>query len=168
MPSTTDSNTGTGDHGNCCAEMDIWEANSMSYATTAHPCSNLGTYMCEGDDCGGTYSSDRYAGTCDPDGCDFNPYRLGNTTFYGPGSNFTINTDDPITVVTQFITSDGTTSGTLSAIKRFFVQNGVTIAQADADTSGVTGNEITESFCDAQKTAFDTPTSLTTTVACPR
>lgn len=131
--------------------MDIWEANSISYATTAHPCSTLGQTMCDGDDCGGTYSTDRYAGICDPDGCDFNPYRLGNTTFYGPGSDFTVNTDSTFTVVTQFVTGS---SGTLSSINRFFVQNGVVISQATSDTTGVSGNSITETFCEAEKTAF--------------
>jgi cellulose 1,4-beta-cellobiosidase len=153
-PSSTDPNTGVGGHGNCCAEMDIWEANSISYATTAHPCSSLGQTLCDGDDCGGTYSADRYAGICDPDGCDFNPFRLGNTSFYGPGSEFTINTDDAITVVTQFITEDGSTTGTLSAIKRIFVQNGNVIAQANSDTTGVSGNEITTTYCEAENTAF--------------
>lgn len=139
--------------------MDIWEANSISYATTAHTCSSLGPILCEGDDCGGTYSGAtyRYDGPCDPDGCDYNPYRLGNTTFYGPGSDFTINTDDTITVVTQFITSYGTSSGTLTAIKRFFVQNGEVISQASSDTSGITGNEITADYCEAEKAVFGGP-----------
>jgi cellulose 1,4-beta-cellobiosidase len=151
VPSTVDSNTGIGDHGSCCPEMDVWEANSISYATTAHPCSTLGQTMCEADDCGGTYSTNRYAGVCDPDGCDFNPYRLGNTTFYGPGSNFAVNTESAFTVVTQFVTGS---SGTLSSINRIFVQNGNVIAQASSDVSGVTGNSITQSFCSAEKTAF--------------
>lgn len=62
--------------------MDIWEANQISTAYTPHPCGTVGQERCEGDDCGGTFATDRYAGTCDPDGCDFNSYRQGNTTFY--------------------------------------------------------------------------------------
>jgi len=61
--------------------------------------------MCTGDACGGTYSSSRYGGTTDPDGCDFNPYRMGNTTFYGP--SMTVDTTSKFTVVTQFLTDDG-------------------------------------------------------------
>jgi cellulose 1,4-beta-cellobiosidase len=57
--------------------MDIFESNKISTAYTAHPCTTIGQTRCDGDDCGGTYSSDRYAGECDPDGCDFNSYRLG-------------------------------------------------------------------------------------------
>jgi cellulose 1,4-beta-cellobiosidase len=132
--------------------MDIWEANSISTAVTPHPCDTASQTMCEGDGCGGTYSSDRYGGTCDPDGCDFNPYRMGNTTFFGPGK--TVDTNSKMTVVTQFITSDGTATGSLSEIKRIYVQNGKVIANSASDVSGVTGNSITSDFCTAQKTAF--------------
>lgn len=57
--------------------------------------------MCIGDACGGTYSGDgnRYSGECDPDGCDFNSYRQGNTNFYGPGK--TVNTNSVFTVGKQ-------------------------------------------------------------------
>jgi hypothetical protein len=86
--------------------MDIWEANSISTALTPHPCESASQTMCEGDKCGGTYSDSRYAGTCDPDGCDFNPYRMGNESFYGPDK--IVDTNSKMTVVTQFITSDNT------------------------------------------------------------
>lgn len=132
--------------------MDIWEANSISTALTPHPCDTAGQTMCETDGCGGTYSSDRYAGTCDPDGCDFNPYRMGNESFFGPGK--TVDSSSKMTVVTQFITSDGTATGTLQEIKRIYVQNGNVIANSASDVSGVTGNSITSDFCTAQKTAF--------------
>jgi len=152
-PSTNDANAGVGGHGSCCAEMDVWEANSISTAYTPHPCDTASQTECDADACGGTYSSERYAGTCDPDGCDFNSYRMGNTSFYGPG--LTVDTKSVFTVVTQFITSDGTDSGTLSEIKRFYVQGGKTIPNSASDISGVTGNSITTSLCDAQKTAFN-------------
>lgn len=134
--------------------MDVWEANSISNAVTPHPCSTPGQSMCNGDNCGGTYSTNRYAGVCDPDGCDFNPYRMGNKTFYGPSSSNVVDTTHPFTVVTQFVTSDGTSSGTLTAINRFYVQGGTVFPQPSSDISGVTGNQITTNFCDAQKTAF--------------
>ena len=105
--------------GTCCAEMDIWEANSISTAYTPHPCVNPAQHSCLGDACGGTYSSDRYAGDCDPDGCDFNSYRQGNTSFYGKG--LTIDTSKKITIVTQFIKGS---DGVLSEIKRFYTQGG--------------------------------------------
>ncbi|KAJ5227633.1 uncharacterized protein N7469_007639 [Penicillium citrinum] len=151
-PSDNDANSGVGNYGSCCAEMDIWEANSISTAFTPHPCDTPTQTKCEKDTCGGTYSSDRYSGTCDPDGCDFNPYRMGDTSFYGPGK--TVDTKSPFTVVTQFITDTGTSSGTLTEIKRLYVQNGNVISQSNSKVSGVSGNSITSDFCSAQKKVF--------------
>ncbi|GES61459.1 cellobiohydrolase celD [Aspergillus terreus] len=147
-PSENDKNAGVGGHGSCCPELDIWEANSISSAFTPHPCDDLEQTMCNGDDCGGTYSETRYAGTCDPDGCDFNAYRMGNTSYYGPDK--IVDTNSVMTVVTQFV-GDG---GSLSEIKRLYVQNGKVIANAQSNVDGVTGNSITSDFCTAQKTAF--------------
>jgi len=148
-PSSNDANAGVGGHGSCCAEMDLWEANSVSAAVTPHSCTNTAQHECNGDSCGGTYSSNRYAGDCDPDGCDFNSYRMGNTSFYGKGK--TIDTSSKFTVVTQFLAS----GGTLSEIRRFYVQNGKTFANSKSNIAGVTGNSLTPAFCDAQKVAFN-------------
>lgn len=109
--------------------------------------------MCLGNACGGTYSTDRYGGTCDPDGCDFNSYRQGDHTFYGPG--MTVDTNSVFTVVTQFLTTDGTSSGTLNEIKRFYVQNGVVIPNSQSTIPGITGNSITETYCKASKSVFN-------------
>lgn len=129
--------------------MDIWEANSISTAFTPHTCKTSSYHSCEGDDCGGTYSSTRYAGDCDPDGCDFNPFRQGNESFFGPGG--VVDTGSKMTVVTQFVEE----SGTLSAIKRFYVQNGKVIANSESNIEGNAGyNSVTEEFCTSQKTAF--------------
>ncbi|GAP83010.1 putative exoglucanase 1 [Rosellinia necatrix] len=147
-PSSNDANAGVGNLGACCAEMDIWEANKVSTAYTPHPCKNSAYHSCTGDSCGGTYSADRYAGDCDPDGCDFNSYRQGNKNFYGAG--LTIDTTKKITVVTQFIQS----GGALSEIKRFYVQNGKVIPNSESTISGTSGNSITSQFCSAQKVAF--------------
>jgi cellulose 1,4-beta-cellobiosidase len=130
--------------------MDIWEANKISTAYTPHPCTNSAQHSCTGNACGGTYSTDRYSGDCDPDGCDFNSYRQGNTTFYGPGSGYVVDTTQKMTVVTQFLTS----GGQLSEIKRFYVQNGRVIPNSESTIAGVTGNSITTSYCTAQKAAF--------------
>ncbi|EIN04795.1 hypothetical protein PUNSTDRAFT_55356, partial [Punctularia strigosozonata HHB-11173 SS5] len=139
----TSANSGTGSIGACCSEMDIWEANSISEAVTPHPCTGTGITACTGSTC---------TSTCDQAGCDFNSYRMGNTTFYGPG--MTVDTTKPITVVTQFLTSDNTTTGSLSEIRRFYVQNGVVIPNSQSTIAGVSGNSITDSWCAAQKTAF--------------
>ncbi|KAJ4390117.1 hypothetical protein N0V93_007590 [Gnomoniopsis smithogilvyi] len=157
VSSTNNANTGVGDHGSCCPEMDVWEANSISSAFTAHPCTSIEPVVCDGDACGGTYSgtANRYSGECDPDGCDFNSYRQGDTSFYGPG--LTVDTDSVFTVVTQFIE----TSGVLSEIKRFYVQDGVVIDNSESTVAGVTGyDSITTAYCDAQKAAFGDETDF--------
>lgn len=77
---------------------------------------------------------------------------MGNTSFLGPGK--TIDTTKKITVVTQFITSDGTASGDLTEIRRLYVQNGVVYANSASDVAGVSGNSITAAYCKAQKSVF--------------
>jgi cellulose 1,4-beta-cellobiosidase len=115
----------------------------------SHPCSVSGPTRCTGTDCG---IGDRYASLCDADGCDFNSYRMGDTEFYGPGK--TLDTNKVMTVVTQFISTDGTANGDLKEIKRFYVQGGKTFANSDSKVEGVPGNSLTTDFCAAQKTAF--------------
>lgn len=83
---------------------------------------------------------------CDTGGCDFNSYRMGNTTFYGHNQLDIINTNKPITVVTQFITADGTDTGNLIEIKRKYIQDGVEFENSASTIPGVTGNSITDAF----------------------
>ena len=125
--SDNDANAGTGKYGSCCVEMDIWESNSVATAYTPHTCDTVGNVRCEGTPCGDNASGERYDGLCDKDGCDFNSWRLGDQTFFGPGSNFAVNSEKPMTVVTQFITNDGTDNGDLVEIRRIYVQDGKVI-----------------------------------------
>jgi cellulose 1,4-beta-cellobiosidase len=113
-PKDKSENMGIGPWGACCNEMDIWESNKMSTAYTPHPCSKPGLYRCEGTECGDNDKGERYKGVCDKDGCDINPYRMGNLTFYGPGPEFTVDTTKPMIVVTQFLTADCTDDGPMS------------------------------------------------------
>ncbi|OLN87954.1 putative exoglucanase type C [Colletotrichum chlorophyti] len=149
--SSGDPNGGVGQLGACCAEMDIWEANNIATAFTPHPCLNNAYHSCEGDKCGGTYSAERYAGDCDPDGCDFNSYRQGNKLYYGPGPQFALDTTKKLTVVTQFLKGS---NGLLSEIKRFYVQNNQVIANSESTIAGNPGNSLTQSFCNDQKRVF--------------
>jgi len=156
--------SGTGMYGTCCVEMDIWEANSISTAYTPHSCTVQGQTRCNGTECG--EGSQRDDGYCDKDGCDFNSYRMGDTTFFGP--SMTVDTTQPFTVVTQFITQDGSDTGTLSEIRRFYVQNGKTIPNSYTKLSSMGAyNSISEDFCVAQKQVtgdpdvFDTKGGLT-------
>jgi cellulose 1,4-beta-cellobiosidase len=150
-PDSNDPNSGKGHYGTCCTEMDIWESNKMAAAYTPHVCTVQGQTRCEGTQCGD--GTDRYAGVCDKDGCDFNSYRQGNTTFLGTG--MVVDTSKPFTVVTQFITTDGTDNGDLSEIKRFYVQNGVVIPNSATKFNGIKPyDSITDQYCNDQKTLF--------------
>jgi len=141
-----------GTYGACCTEMDIWEANRLATSITAHPCSTVGLHRCEGINCGDGDKHQYYQGLCDKDGCEFNPYRMGNHTLYGPQQ--AVDTDKQITVVTQFLTEDGTDSGELSEIRRFYIQNGSVIENSKSSIAGIKGDSITAPLCTAQKSAF--------------
>merc|ERR1719232_862297 len=131
------------------------EANSMATAYTPHACSIEGLFKCEGIDCGDNDKGERYDGVCDKDGCDINPYRMGNLNFYGRGPEYTVNTLKPMTVVTQFLTTDGTDSGDLSEIRRFYVQDGEIIHSPPSTILGADDSDsITDGFCDAKKDLF--------------
>jgi len=56
-----------------------------------------------------------------------------------------------MTVVTQFLKGS---DGTISEIKRFYVQNGKVIPNSESTIDGNPGNSLTPEFCRAQKTAF--------------
>ncbi|KAI0339392.1 cellulase [Trametopsis cervina] len=149
--SASDPNAGAGNYGTCCAEMDIWEANNAAAAYTPHPCSTTGQTRCSGTDCGD--DSQRYSGLCDKDGCDFNSYRMGNKNFLGKSK--TVDTSRKFTVVTQFITSDGTSNGDLTEIRRLYVQDGKVIQNSAVNIPGMDPvNSVTDKFCAQQKTAF--------------
>lgn len=141
-------NSGSGSFGSCCAEMDLWEANSMSTAFTPHPSAKEGLYICNGDSECGAQDGDRYIAPTDRDGCDINPYRLGNTDFYGPGSSYAVDTTKPFTVVTQFHAP----SGVLEDIVQFYVQDGKRIDHQRY--AGLPGTSETSEFCSAQKALF--------------
>jgi cellulose 1,4-beta-cellobiosidase len=141
-------NSGTGSIGSCCAEMDLWEANTMATAFTAHPSTKEGLFICNGDSECGAQDGDRYIAPTDRDGCDINSYRLGNKDFYGPGSSYAVDTTKKFTVVTQFHAPNGV----LENIVQFYVQDGKRIDHQSY--SGLPGTSETSEFCQAQKTMF--------------
>merc|ERR1711981_1329593 len=146
-PSETDPNAGTGKYGSCCTEIDIWEANKISSAYTMHACSEGVQQRCSGTDCGDN-GPDRFKGLCDKNGCDIQSYRLGNTKFFGPGSDFQVDSTKPITVTTQFITNDNTDTGNLVEVKQFYTQNGKTIEHPSYTVNGNKHDRLTEEFCE--------------------
>jgi cellulose 1,4-beta-cellobiosidase len=141
-------------YGTCCTEMDLWESNAFAQALTPHVCTTQGLHRCSGEECGDDDKGQREDGVCDKDGCDLNPFRMGNHTFYGQGGGFAIDTTQPFTVVTQFVTSDGSDAGTLSAIRRFYRQNGKVIPTPTVTVGGSKYDSITDTFCAAQKKEF--------------
>lgn len=126
----------TDSQGACCNEMDIWEANANATALTPHPC--------EGD-------------TCDKSGCGFNPYAMGDQTYYGNG--MTVDTLQPFSVITQFYTSDNTTTGDLVEIRRLYIQNGQIIQNA-ASSTGL--DSITADWCTSSDSSAASLGGLTT------
>jgi len=158
MPNPHDKNSGSGRYGTCCTEMDIWEANSRATAYTAHPCTVKGQTRCgNGTDCNCGDGGARYQGVCDKDGCDFNSWRMGNQTFMGMGSGFTVDTTKIMTVVTQFITSNGQDDGDLTEIRRLYVQNGKVIPNSVATNLGQNFNSLSDGMCKTQKGVFGDP-----------
>ncbi|KLU82461.1 cellulose 1,4-beta-cellobiosidase [Magnaporthiopsis poae ATCC 64411] len=145
-PSDSDANAGVGKLGACCAEIDIWESNSQAFAFTPHPCENNNYHVCEDKNCGGTYSEDRFAGGCDANGCDFNPYRMGNPDFYGPGK--TIDTKKKFTVISRFEPGRQ---------YQILMQDGRSYEVPGAKFDGIPGENahITPEFCEAQFRVFD-------------
>ncbi|RFU35774.1 hypothetical protein B7463_g565, partial [Scytalidium lignicola] len=126
----------TNGQGYCCNEMDIWEANANATALTPHPC--------EGN-------------TCDPSGCGFNPYAMGAHSYYG--NNGVVNTLEPFTVITQFYTNDNTSTGTLTEIRRLYIQDGQVIQNA-VSSSGL--DSITASWCSSSDSTAASLGGLTT------
>lgn len=126
--------------------MDLWEANSAANAFTPHPCNTTGVYACSEPLCG---NANRYSGVCDKDGCDYNPYRNGAPSFYGPG--LTVDTTRKFSVITQFIAPNGT----LSEIRRVYVQDGKVILNAKTEIKGVKETGVmSDGYCTEQKKAF--------------
>lgn len=150
-PNTADpyNNSGEGDMGACCAEMDIWEANMVATAFTPHPAEKAGLNVCIGDEECGRQDGDRFISPTDRDGCDVNAYRMGDKTFYGPGPEFQVNTQQPFKVVTRFHAPEGVLTG----IEQLYVQNGQEIHHPNHAALGNTNIETDES-CAAQKEAF--------------
>lgn len=167
VPSKTDVNSGAGKYGSCCTEFDIWEANSMGQAYTAHACNVSEPTRCTGVACGdndptpGGSGGHRFDGLCDKNGCDFQTHRLGNTSFWGAGSDFLIDTTKTLRSVTQFITHDGTDTGELTEIRRFYRQGDKVIHTPAIDVGGKGKfDSLTKEYCEAEVGLFKDKTNF--------
>merc|ERR1712032_559937 len=65
-----------------------------------------------------------------------------------------------ITVVTQFITEDGTDTGALKEIRRHYVQDGKKIETPDLNVGSKTFNSISTEFCEAEVGLFKDHTNF--------
>jgi len=139
--------------------MDIWEANSMSTAYTAHSCTVASHKRCDGTDCGDN-PDHRFDGICDKNGCDMQTFRLGKKDFFGRASSFTVDTSQKVTVVTQFITDDGTDSGNLKEIRRHYRQNGKLIQTPNLTVGSGSFDSITKEYCEAEVGLFKDKTNF--------
>ena len=66
----------------------------------------------------------------------------------------TVDTSRPFTVITQFLSSDNTSTGSLSTIRRLYVQDGKVIQNAAIKTPQITNDgSITQNFCSARNSS---------------
>jgi hypothetical protein len=93
-----------------CDELDIWEANSLTNVYTTHPCLN---------------------DQCDPYTAVVSTLTLAGTNIFMVVDRVTMQVDSTqrFTVVTRFVTVDGTDNGNLKEIQRFYIQKDRTIQQ---------------------------------------
>ncbi|KAJ6524001.1 cellulose 1,4-beta-cellobiosidase precursor [Mycena capillaripes] len=131
--------------GACCNEFRLWQGSAVSETMVAHPCVSSGLTTCT-------------AASCDVTGCEFNPFREGNRTFYGGGPTFSLDTSRSFTVVTQFITSSNSPTGALSSIRRLYIQDGTILPNPTSMIPGISPtNEFTDEHCNEQKPVFEEP-----------
>jgi cellulose 1,4-beta-cellobiosidase len=146
QPSLQDEFQGAGYQGSCCAEMDVFNSNAHSYSLTSKPCEQVDYQVCEGDWCNYQSSGQSILPVqCDNVGCGYNPYRLGQTDFYGKGK--TVDTKKPFTVVTQFRPS---------GVTQYFIQDGKRIetpGPSYPDFPEQSG--LNEDYCQALPYAFN-------------
>ncbi|KAJ7843170.1 glycoside hydrolase [Mycena leptocephala] len=135
--------------GACCNEFRIWHGNAVSQTMVAHPCLSPGLSTCIAKSAGGQCVNT----DCDLTGCEFNPFREASPGFYGVGPAFRLDTSRKFTVRTQFITNSST--GALSSIRRFHIQNGTILQTPISHFTGMT--EFSDRNCNEQKVVFEEP-----------
>lgn len=79
----------------------------------------------------------------------------GSIVKAGAGVGFAVDTTKPFTVVTQFVTADGTDAGALVEIRRSFVQGGVHIPSPPAQNiPGSNASSVTDAMCKLKAVAY--------------
>lgn len=88
----------------------------------------------------------------------------GKHNFYGPYDK--VNTLKPFTVITQFVTSDGTASGTLQEIRRMYKQGNKLIMNPSVTFQDGTINSVNDPYCDATADLFTARGGLQESKSC--
>jgi len=148
------------------------EANVAAEQTTPHPALKEGLFQCNGTDCLNTNmggltdewgwcviisssfpkSHERLKANKWQRNSGFNSYK-GSPDFYAPGG--VVDTSQPFEVVTQFLTTDNSSSGTLNEIRRIYVQNGKVIANNRIPYgNNMTTDSINPAYCNATAATF--------------
>jgi len=82
-----------------------------------------------------------------------NSYQLGDREFWGKGKE--VDSSKPVTLVTQFLTSDNTDTGDLVEIRRLYIQDGQVIKNVRAKNVPGQPDSITDEMCDSVAEAFN-------------
>eukprot|EP00419_Tripos_fusus_P009260 CAMPEP_0172663834 /NCGR_PEP_ID=MMETSP1074-20121228/6189_1 /TAXON_ID=2916 /ORGANISM="Ceratium fusus, Strain PA161109" /LENGTH=584 /DNA_ID=CAMNT_0013479891 /DNA_START=157 /DNA_END=1911 /DNA_ORIENTATION=+ len=136
-----------GRYGHCCSELRLWRANAQEADLSMHPCSVHSAARCEGGACANATSW----GLCEGEGgCKLPAEGRSGDDLFGDGG--LVDTTRPFTVVTRFLTEDGSDNGHLSAIQRLFVQDGRVIGGQGADQLSASP-VVTEAYCKDQVAA---------------
>jgi len=88
-----------------------------------------------------------------------NSYQLGDREFFGMGKK--VDSSKPVTLVTQFLTSDNTDTGDLVEIRRLYIQDGQVIENVQAKNVPGQPDSITDKMCDDTVEAFNDTKSYT-------
>ncbi|KAK4044106.1 glycoside hydrolase [Parachaetomium inaequale] len=149
IPSETDPFSGKGLYGACCPQFSVWNSNAHSFEMSSHVCppDRAGPTVCGYEECDnyGPYGGqNHWRGQCDRWGCSYNPYRMGNTAFYGKGK--TVDTGRKFTVVTQW---------SETKVTQFFIQDGQKIELPAPVVEGLPKEAgLSADMCSKQRAVF--------------
>jgi cellulose 1,4-beta-cellobiosidase len=144
VPDSYDPFGGEGYYGSCCPEFDVLNSNAYSYFMSAKPCRFAEYRVCDKSWCD-KESDDTRVYYCDKLGCEYQPYKLGFTDFYGRGK--TVDTTKNYTIVTRFEDDQ---------ITQFFIQDGKKIEVPYPTTDDLPNKSgISADYCKAKQVLFN-------------
>ncbi|KAF4418029.1 cellulose 1,4-beta-cellobiosidase [Fusarium austroafricanum] len=146
VPSETDPFSGSGYLGYCCPHAVVWEGNKYFDTFSFHQCAKRFPHTCYGNDCGMK---------CHSRGCDYNPMGKGNSSFYGPGPEHTVDTNKKFTVGIRW--HSGSPRAQFKSMTRGYAQDGKVIKNTPSDFQPENKwMGITQEYCKAYHKVFGT------------